>query len=487
MMNDERKISLCITNHNRFDMLFESFHKVLNDSRISEIIISDDCSDKNIFNAIKNRVDKMNKVKIFRNNKNVGMSKNKMIAVSKSSNKFCILFDSDNVIDSFYIDRLYAIPYWYDDIIYAPYFAQPKFNYADFSGKTIDATSVKRYIDQPMFDCFLNTCNYFVNKKMYVDTYEYNPEMKASDTIYFNYLWLKSGRSFFIVPGMEYYHRVHGGSGFIEDLNYNMKKHNELREEIRAVPEVSDKIITCNLMGRCGNQMFQIATTMGVAIKYGLKYKIPKQASNPSVWKTYFNHLPELTDRRQVKRICKERTHAYQKIPNLDGMRLEGYWQSEKYFNHCREHILDVFGFNQGYIKGATSIHVRRGDFINYPNKHPLCSIEYYDRAINYFIGKGYERFIVFSDDMEWCKKNITSQRYKKCAFEYSEGRDELRDMEYMSQCENNIISNSSFGWWGAWLNRNKDKIIIAPLIWFGIGNAHLDTKDLIPEGWIRM
>lgn len=225
--------SLCITTYNRFDMLMESFAQVVNDNRISEILIVDDCSPAGMQNKIDFHVREIPKIKFYKNNVNLGMSRNKVRSVELASNPWCIIFDSDNVIDPSYLDALpeYLAP----SVIYCPNFAKPQFDYRKYAGQTINADNAGKVMSKPMGECALNTCNYLVNREEYLRVYEYNPDMKGTDTIWFNYLWLKAGNSLHVVKGMEYMHRVHAGSGFMHEVDYNMKKSKEVKELIQTL------------------------------------------------------------------------------------------------------------------------------------------------------------------------------------------------------------------------------------------------------------
>jgi hypothetical protein len=125
--------------------------------------------------------------------------------------------------------------------------------------------------------------------------------------------------------------------------------------------------------------------------------------------------------------------------------------------------------------KEYISIHVRRGDYLHQQYHHPICSAEYYSQAID-LINENIP-IVIFSDDINWCKENI------KADF-YIENNKNYEDLYLMTKAKHNIIANSSFSWWGAWLNKNPDKIVVAPGIWFGEGYLHLDLSDLIPEEW---
>ena len=131
----------------------------------------------------------------------------------------------------------------------------------------------------------------------------------------------------------------------------------------------------------------------------------------------------------------------------------------------------------------VVSIHIRRGDYLQSPNHHPVISLNYCMKAIKQF-PRDY-KVVVFSDDINWCK----TEAFFGDKFKFIEGQTDIEDFYLMSMCVNNIICNSSFSWWAAWLNSNPDKIVIAPMDdrWFGPAYDHFDTKDLYPEEWIKM
>lgn len=173
-----------------------------------------------------------------------------------------------------------------------------------------------------------------------------------------------------------------------------------------------------------------------------------------------------------------------------ENMYLYGFWQSEKYFSDIRNILLSEFNFpeinddkNMDILKKiqqhiSVSIHVRRGDYVT--SIFPTMTKDYYQRAMDYFFKK-YSNvfFVVFSDDISWAKKYIS---FKNGIFvNWNNGKESYKDMQLMSLCNHNIIANSSFSWWGAWLNRNEDKEIIAPSKWF----YHRKTPDIYCPGWI--
>lgn len=226
-------ISLCITTYNRFELLIQSFVNLLNDTRIDDIVIVDDYSDDDTYDRVSRSVKDMGKVRLFRNKENIGMSRNKARAIELATNPWCIIFDSDNVIDGRYLDALpeYLAP----SVIYCPDFAKPQFDYRKYAGQTINADNAGKIMSKPMGECIFNTCNCLVNREEYLRVYEYNPDMKGTDTIWFNYLWLKAGNSLHVVKGMEYMHRVHAGSGFMADVDYNLMQSKEVKKLITSL------------------------------------------------------------------------------------------------------------------------------------------------------------------------------------------------------------------------------------------------------------
>ncbi len=209
-------------------------------------------------------------------------------------------------------------------------------------------------------------------------------------------------------------------------------------------------------VGRLGNFMFQTAAALAYSKRYADLFTVPSVSANPKIWPVYFPHLRNKSynpNRPQI--ILKEEGFPYQDLQYEEHWRkcnilLNGYWQSEKYFKDYKEDILYAFGFNWSLEKGVVGIHVRRGDYLQFSDKHPPVTLQYLNEAIEMFPGK---RFRFFSDDIKWCKENFQGDQ-----LEFSEGNSELADLQEMFCCEHNIISNSSFSWWAAWLNQNPDK-----------------------------
>lgn len=228
-----------------------------------------------------------------------------------------------------------------------------------------------------------------------------------------------------------------------------------------------EDMVTARYAGRFGNNLFQTATTIAHALDNNTDYKFRK-----SFITDYFN-LPQLNG--QVPTIIyNEPEFYYNPLPYFDNMELRGWFQSEKYFYEYREVLLNIFNPALKIDYNTVSVHVRRGDYLTKPDKHPPVTLEYLVEAMSMFPNFVFK---IFSDDIGWCRQNIKGEFY---------GESIIDDFKEALKCEHHIISNSSLSWWWAWLCRNPDKQVIAPKKWFG-ENLPNDTKDLIPEGWQRL
>lgn len=228
------KLSLAITSFNRYEMTVESFAQVIDDPRIDDIVILDDCSTDGSFEKLVEHFKGNEKVRVIRQAQNRGMSINKLHAILYAHHSWVIILDSDNIIEPGYLDALEKMPF--DEYtILCPVFAKPQFDFRKFSGKTFDLSSAPKAMADDSFNMAMNCCNYVVNKAHYKNAHDHQYGHVATDTVWFNYNWLKYGGKFHFVPGMEYFHRVHPGSGFLQDADYNMKKAGEVRKLIMAL------------------------------------------------------------------------------------------------------------------------------------------------------------------------------------------------------------------------------------------------------------
>lgn len=186
-----------------------------------------------------------------------------------------------------------------------------------------------------------------------------------------------------------------------------------------------------------------------------------------------------------------------QKINKKDFKYFWGYWQSEKYFKDIEEIIKEVFIFPKLEDKAnldildiiqkteSVSIHIRRGDYVGNIGQGGLAPLEYYQKAVEHIKNKVKNPyFFIFSNDIEWCQENIKLEN--SYYIDWNTGENSYKDMQLMSLCKHNIIPNSTFSWWGAWLNKNPNKIVIAPEKWFN-ECSNINDLGIVPEKWIKI
>lgn len=248
-------------------------------------------------------------------------------------------------------------------------------------------------------------------------------------------------------------------------------------------------MISSKQYGGLGNQLFIKATTIAQAMRYGFQYTIPQGVINPHKKNQLAYNFPRVkngTAKVHEMAEYKEPFFHYCEIPPIDNLMLDGYWQSEKYFNDFKDEIIDLFDFRvQKLLHGWCGVHVRRGDYLQFPNHHPAQTAFYYLEGMNHVNKRtGIKSFMIFSDDIDWCKDMFGSVARYEIGFR--KGYDEISDLMTLASCPHQIISNSSYSWWGQYLNPNPDKIVVAPKKdrWFGPELPH-DVSDLYNEKWV--
>jgi len=279
-------------------------------------------------------------------------------------------------------------------------------------------------------------------------------------------------------------------------------------------------MITCNLMGGLGNQIFQIFATIAYAIKSKNQFKFLGLQTlggggctlRYTFWNTFFAKLqPFLVSNLPPVNIIRESGFAFQELPvqSMIGTNvlIHGYFQSEKYFKDQYAMICRLIGLDQlkldllNNIKmsvsdfdNTISMHFRLGDYKKLTHFHPIATPQYYENALNYFKstfpGNTF-KILYFCEDEDANEVQITisnlEQKFPNYKFE--RGSNTLADWQQMlnmSLCRHNIIANSSFSWWGAYFNSHADKIVCYPATWFG-QTANNDTRDLCPSEWIKL
>jgi hypothetical protein len=233
--------------------------------------------------------------------------------------------------------------------------------------------------------------------------------------------------------------------------------------------------------GRLGNQMFQIASTIGIAKANGYDYAFPewvnhdaaerfgsKEDVNVGEWFPNWEHVPRL-DRQLPEHFIHWGWHG---LRHPDGHSYSGHMQSEKYFSHCADYIRELFTIRKLIKKeNYTAVHVRCGDYGS--DYHPICTREYYEQAFALVP----EPYLIFSDDIEKAM-DIIPHSYSLRFPGSTES-----SLRMMIQCRRHIIANSTFSWWGAWLAESDQ--VVAPKQWFGPAASHLDTSDIYCDGWV--
>lgn len=301
-----------------------------------------------------------------------------------------------------------------------------------------------------------------------------------------------------------------------------------------ALPLKSEFVLViCNVIGGLGNQMFQYAAALGLATVRGQSlyldlsdfsgYRLHNGFELSRVFEGEFALAEEWQLRqvlgwrgiRSIRKVLKRsqlaalRSSPFVVEPHFhfmseffdspDNCYLVGHWQSERYFKVIEDTIRRVFTFktslsarNQelaGEIAScnAVSLHIRRGDYAKNAKTnatHGLCSLEYYQAAIQYVSDQiSRPDFFIFSDDIAWVKDNLKIDMPHQY-IDHNQGSESYNDMRLMSLCQHHIIANSSFSWWGAWLNPGSEKLVVAPKKWFA---NERDIKDLLPQGWVAL
>lgn len=295
-------------------------------------------------------------------------------------------------------------------------------------------------------------------------------------------------------------------------------------------------MIITKLIGGLGNQMFQYAAGCSVAhskntqLKLDISgYKNQDGITPRSYVLNIFNIQAQIASDKEIRLYMNRKKYKLRSILSLvsqltdtltphhyivekhsyfspylltipDNSYLDGFWASEKYFIDIADTIRKNFTLknnpdkiNKDVIRqinscDSISIHVRRSDYVQDKKTHDfhgVCRLGYYKKAIQLITRKVSEpHFFIFSDDPDWCKANLRLH-YPTVYVSHNLGKKDYEDMRLMSACRHNIIANSTFSWWGAWLNKNPDKIIIAPKKWFR--ESSINTKDLIPDSWIKI
>lgn len=269
-----------------------------------------------------------------------------------------------------------------------------------------------------------------------------------------------------------------------------------------------------NLMGGLGNQLFQIFALINYSIENNTQFKINKikedmvspcdgKSPRPVYWETIFINLYKYTyeNNNLYVNVYDEPGFSYNKIPYYDNdILIKGFFQSEKYFKaNYKQILLDILNIHEikkSIIyyphdnKTTVSIHFRIGDYITGKHYGNILELPYYISSLNYIKEHCKEpiRVLYFKEESDNVDimMNELQNMFPDIEFVQSEGSD-WEQLLQMSLCKHNIIANSSFSWWGAYLNENENKMVCYPNTWFDEKYSFLNTTDLIPEKWIKI
>ena len=270
------------------------------------------------------------------------------------------------------------------------------------------------------------------------------------------------------------------------------------------------EMITAIFHGELGNNIFQLAALLALKDEMGVSYEIINKRDSwvssfrpleiKNLFATEFNFVDEYTQNYQLYQHTDLHPHtanysfAYRPIPKVDNINIRGYFQSEKYFKNIKtklveeyfkpkQEIVDYIVNKYGHLlNNSVAIHLRAGG--DRPSCHdtfPLLTEAYYKKAIDTINSKKQvDNILVFSDNMAIAKQILPN------TYTFIENESNIIDLIFMSMCSNNIIGNSTFSWWSAYLNKTPNKVVIAPNTnWFGGQLSSLDRSDLFPESWI--
>jgi hypothetical protein len=279
-------------------------------------------------------------------------------------------------------------------------------------------------------------------------------------------------------------------------------------------------MITCNLMGGLGNQLFQIFATISYAIKSRNQFRFKNEETlgggsttiRNTYWNSFLSKLKSflIVNIPQPIHVIRENGFTFKELPICEmkdrDCLIFGYFQSYKYFHENYEMIIRIIGLekqkefllqklklNNDYLKNCVSMHFRLGDYKHLQQYHPLLPYKYYLKSLRFIKNTTNDLYTIlyFCEDIDIDDVLETINKLKEefPNYKFIRGVNTLADWEQMllmSCCHHNIIANSSFSWWGAYFNSWSDKIICYPPIWFGTAANH-DTKDLCPPEWNRI
>jgi hypothetical protein len=289
-------------------------------------------------------------------------------------------------------------------------------------------------------------------------------------------------------------------------------------------------LIVIELSGGLGNQLFQYAIGRALAVRNKAELKLDPSFFENYEWHEYslnpFNIEAKFVSQKETDRLNSLQSDPLNRVkrkffkvqpvfikeesllfkPEYLHIKspayLSGHWQSEDYFIDYEDLIRREFQVriapslkNKALLddirsRNAVSLHIRRGNFVEVEEVskvHGTCSMEYYRAAIEHVVSQvSSPEFYIFSDDIPWAKENLRMKHVHHFV-DFNTDKTDYEDLRLMYHCRHHIIANSTFSWWGAWLNDRKDKIVVAPKTWFATEERNKESETIVPKSWIRL
>lgn len=263
-----------------------------------------------------------------------------------------------------------------------------------------------------------------------------------------------------------------------------------------VVPYIEKRPVFSITKNGLGNQMFQYAAARAYSLKHGRKLYHLKHSGRPYELDSLFNlNFPQKTVDEKGKLVSNS-TYTIHAFDDTTIDILNGPFANPRWFDAYKKDIIADFQFktpvspknkrlmDEMARKNSVSIHFRRGDYLTAPTyMKRSIALSYYEKTVQYIAMRvDNPHFYIFSDDVPWVKENF-SLSYPHTFVEHNVGKESYNDMRLMSHCKHHILSNSSFAWWGAYLNPNPKKIVVSPDVW-NLKNKQF-TKEILPDDWI--
>lgn len=511
------KLKVVVTSYNNEDWTETNIDAIVNQTYTNyEVLFVDDASSDTTFEIAEYLVGTNDKFKLIKHteNKTKAYTFTEHLPAFVNDDDVVLFVDGDDWIshhDVFEYVAKYYVQHksW---VAYSKFIHYPSLTETEVHGRPHPDTIIRfnLFRQYPFIASHLKTMKGFLLKKINKEDFKFQGNyVRFADDVALMYAALEMAPSDRIGVMNVVAYVYNESQSNKERNNEDMRRGQEGEVHIRSIHPYSviknnsDKVVSPRMLGRLANQMFEIAAAYSFALDNGCQMVVSEyngvfssktgEVSSPRKYeRTMFRNV-NFVDTLPKCDVWKESSFEYKPLSYKfdDNLYLEGQFQSEKYFSHNRDRILELFAPSDTtkkyienkyglYFKNSLSIHIRRGDYTMLQDFHPICTMEYYQTALQHITSQHQiENILIVTDDIVWVKEQFNDPRIV-----FVEGEQDYIDLHIMSYCTHNIIANSSFSWWGAWLNTNPNKTVVAPRDWFGPSLTH-NTKDLIPQGWV--